>query len=179
MKHIAIALIFLWLGYTANAQSPELDKAPPTTTAVTKTPPSITREIAERRARARALLISLSIDARSFHDQTLRARSLARIAEALWNVDPEQARLLFRKAWEAAEVADQENAAKLQEEIKRQKARTGGGFAINLPPNVRREVLKLSARHDRTVSEEFLEKLKQQAETADSTSRRADPLSAR
>jgi hypothetical protein len=179
MKHIAIALIFLWLGYTANAQSPELDKAPATTTAVTKTPPSITREIAERRARARALLISLSIDARSFHDQTLRARSLARIAEALWNVDPEQARLLFRKAWEAAEVADQENAAKLQEEIKRQKARTGGGFAINLPPNVRREVLKLSARHDRTVSEEFLEKLKQQAETADSTSRRADPLSAR
>src|SRR6185369_5906716 len=100
-----------------------------------------------------------------------RARSLARIADALWQVDIEQARLLFRKAWEAAELADQESAAKLQEEINKQKARTGGGFAINLPPNVRRQVLNLSARHDRTVSEEFLEKLKQQAETADSTSR--------
>ncbi len=178
MKHMAIALIFLWLGYTANAQSPELDKAPATKIAVTKTSPSITREVAERRARAQALLISLSIDARSFHDQTLRARSLSRIADALWQVDPEQARSLFRKAWEAAEIADQENAMKLQEEIKRQKARTGGGFAINLPPNVRREVLKLSARHDRTVSEDFLEKLKQQtAETVNSTSRRSDPLS--
>ena len=111
MKHVAIALIFLSLGYTANAQSPELDKAPANKFAVTNTPPSMTREVSERRARARALLISLSINARSFHDQTLRARSLARIAEALWHVDPEQARSLFRKAWEAAEIADQENAA--------------------------------------------------------------------
>ena len=126
------------------------------------------------------MLISLSSDARSFRDQTLRARSLARIANALWPVDPEQARILFRKAWEAAELADQDNAAKLKEEINRQKARTGGGFAINLPPNLRREVLKLSARHDRALSEEFLEKLqKQSSETANSTSSRNDPLSGR
>ena len=180
MKHIAIVISFLWLVYSANAQSSEINKAPEPKTVITKTPLSSTREIAERRARARDLLISLSTDARSFRDQTLRARSLARIADALWEVDPEQARLLFRKAWDAAELADQENATKLQEEINRQKARTGGGFAINLPPNVRREVLKLSARHDRSISEEFLEKLKQQgAETANSASHRADPLSGR
>src|SRR6185436_15079105 len=65
-----------------------------------------------------------------------------------------------RKAWEAAEVADSESDKKLQEEIRQQKSRTGGGFAINLPPNVRREVLRLAARHDRVLGEEFLEKLR-------------------
>src|SRR5690349_10929944 len=150
----------LLLVNSAKAQSPEINKAPSSKPAVTKSTSATDLELKERRGRARSLLLSLSTDARAFRDQTLRARSLARIADALWQVDPEQARLLFRKAWEAAEVADQESAAKLQEEINRQKARTGGGFAINLPPNVRREVLKLSARHDRVVSEEFLEKLK-------------------
>ncbi|HJP90843.1 MAG TPA: hypothetical protein VJ875_02745 [Pyrinomonadaceae bacterium] len=180
MKNIGITLSFLLLVNSANAQSPEINQAPSTKTAVTKSTASNDRDVTALRTRARALLISLSIDARSFREQTLRARSLARIADALWQVDSEQARLLFRKAWEAAELADQENAAKLQEEINRQKARTGGGFAINLPPNVRREVLKLSARHDRAVSEEFLERLKQQgAETANPTPRRSDPLSGR
>jgi hypothetical protein len=51
-----------------------------------------------RRVAARALLISLSTDARAFNDQTLRARSLARIADALWAVDAEQGRLMFRSS---------------------------------------------------------------------------------
>src|SRR5215216_3520119 len=162
MKHIGIAISFLYLICSANAQSPEPNKAPAKETAVV-TAPSSTREDSERRARARSLLISLSSDARTFRDQTLRARSLARIADALWRVDAEQARLLFRKAWEAAEVADQESERKLQEEINRQKTATGGGFAINLPPNVRREILKLAARHDRDISEEFLDKFNTQS----------------
>lgn len=167
MKHLGTVLSILLFVACASAQSPS------------KSTLSNDRDVTARRTRARSLLISLSTDARSFRDQTLRARSLARIADALWQVDPEQGRLLFRKAWEAAELADKENAAKVQEEIKRQKARTGGGFAINLPPNVRREVLKLSARHDRTISEEFLEKLKPSAETANTTPRTTDPLSGR
>src|ERR1043166_7033183 len=61
----------------------------------------------ERRAQARALLISLATDARTFRDLKLRARSLARIADVLWSVDAEQGRALFRKAWEAAETADE------------------------------------------------------------------------
>jgi hypothetical protein len=128
-------------------------------------------ELKERRAKARALLISLSSDARAFQDQMLRARSLARIADALWRVDTEQGRLLFRKAWEAAEVADQESDKKLQEEINRQKSITGGGYAYNTPPNVRQEVLRLAARHDRVLGEEFLEKYKtQKMEAANSAS---------
>src|SRR6201988_429453 len=131
----------------------------------------------ERRVKARSLLVSLSSDARAFQDQMLRARSLARIADTLWRVDAEQGRLLFRKAWEAAEVADQENDKKLQEEINKQKAVTGGGYAINLPPNVRQEVLRLAARHDRVLGEEFLEKYKaQKMEAANSASTvRPDP----
>jgi hypothetical protein len=111
-------------------------------------------------------LISLASDARSFRDQTLRARSLARIAESLWTVDSDEARSLFRKAWDAAEVADQENDRKTQEEINAQKLKTGGGFAINLRPSVRREVLRLASRKDRTLGEEFLEKLKNQKQEA-------------
>lgn len=118
------------------------------------------RRARARRVAARSLLIALSTDARAFNDQTLRARSLARIADALWAVDAEQGRLMFRKAWEAAEGADSESARKLQQEIEQQKSKTGGGYAIALPPNLRREVLRLAAKHDRALGEEFLEKLK-------------------
>lgn len=156
MKFGSVVLVLLFSASLAQAQI-----AKPVTVSST-TPSDADVELKERRARARSLLVSLSTDARTFHDQTLRARSLARIADALWKVDPEQARLMFRKAWEAAEVADQESDQKLQEEIRQQKARTGGGFAVNSPPNVRREVLRLIAQHDRALTEEFLEKLKAQ-----------------
>src|SRR5690242_17938863 len=112
MKHIGLAFRLLFLVYSANAQSPEIKPAARTATAVTKSMPSNDRDVTARRTRARALLISLATDARSFRDQTLRARSLARIADALWSVHLEQGRLLFRKACEAAEIADQENAAR-------------------------------------------------------------------
>lgn len=180
MKHIALVLGLLVFVNGANAQSTDTKQALPSKTASKPTPATNAEpEIKEHRNRARSLLVSLSTDARTFRDQTLRARSLARIADALSQVDSEQARLLFRKAWEAAEVADQENDRKLQEEINQQKARTGGGFAINLPPNIRREVLKIAARHDRVIAEEFLEKLiTQKLESAPSTSR-PNPLSDR
>jgi hypothetical protein len=135
---------------------------PAKTTTKTAAADDAEQQLKIRRAQARSLLISLATDARTFRDQTLRARSLARIADALWQVDAEQGRLMFRKAWEAAEVADQESDRKLQQEMEQQKARNGGSFAVSLPPNLRREVLRLAARHDRTLSEEFLEKLKTQ-----------------
>lgn len=113
----------------------------------------------DRRAQARALLISLATDARSFRDQTLRARCLARIADALWDVDAEQGRTLFRKAWEAAETAD-ENPAPYT---------LGQG-----PPDLRGEVLKLVARRDRPLAEEFLEKLKADQKSADPENSKPD-----
>src|SRR5437773_1706655 len=99
------------------------------------------RLLAERRTQARSLLLSLAADVRNFSDQTLRARTQARIADALWDADPERARALFRSAWDAAELADREGQARLQEDIRQAKAKTGGGYAVTTPPDLRREVL--------------------------------------
>ena len=95
--------------------------------------------VAQRRAEARAVLISLASDARSFRDQELRARSLARIASALWDVEPEQARTLFRQAWDAAVTVDQDKAQRR---------------------NLRTEILSSVASRDRRLADELLEKLK-------------------
>src|SRR6476661_3825164 len=132
---MSVVLGLVFSAILTQAQIADTKQAPPKTAAANSVATADAElELKERRARARALLVSLSTDARTFHDQTLRARSLARIADALWKVDPDQGRLLFRKAWDAAEVADQDSDRKLQEEIAQQKARTGGGYAINLPP---------------------------------------------
>ena len=182
MRHIkliaAASLVFAFVtvmyGQTKEPKQTVATKTSAAKPATTADPAAA--EVKERRERARALLVALSSDARTFTDQTLRARSLARIADALWRVDPEQGRLMFRKAWEAAEVADQESDRKHQEEIQQIKARTGGGYATTLPPNIRREVLKLVARHDRALGEEFLEKFKVQKADAATTSN-LNPLS--
>jgi hypothetical protein len=179
MKHIHLTLCLLVFVTGASGQSSNTKQPPPKTPAASTPNPSpdADPQINDRRAQARSLLSSLATDARNFQDQTLRARSLARIADALWQVDNEQARVFFRKAWEAAEIADQDSNRKLQEDINNQKMRTGGGFAITLPPNVRREVLKLVARHDRVIAEEFLEKLTtQKAEAAKSANSRPNPF---
>ena len=127
-----------------SAQAPAKPKTPVSNAAreTTDSKAEAERLDRERRAQARALLISLASDARSFRDQSLRARSLARIADVLWNADTEQGRTLFRKAWEAADIADRES----HEHI------TLGQW----PPNLRLEVLKMTARHDRQLAEELL-----------------------
>jgi hypothetical protein len=95
-----------------------------------------------RQEQARSLLFSLSGEARGFRDQTLRARSLARIADALWPVAAEQGRVLFREAWDAAGRAERERA----DDGRR--------------PDLRMYVLTLAARRERPLAEEFLQKLK-------------------
>jgi hypothetical protein len=165
MKEFWIVLCLLVSATLTHAQTNDTSKSAAPAKAPRANSAALTEDelkLRERRAKARSLLVSLSSDARAFHDQMLRARSLARIADALWRVDTEQGRLLFRKAWEAAEVADHENDKKLQEEINRVKSITGGGYAINTPPNIRQEVLRLAARHERVLAEEFLEKYKAQ-----------------
>jgi hypothetical protein len=122
--------------------------------------PEAERLAKERRDNAQALLISLAADAGRFTDQTLRARTQARIADVLWSADPDRARAMFRKAWESAEIVDQEAQRKLQEEIAQQKAKNGGNVAVTGPRDIRSEVLRLAARHDRALGEELLSKLK-------------------
>src|SRR5918912_3240334 len=76
-------------------------------------------EAAQQRTIAISLVTSLADEARSFKDQTRRARVQARAADVLWESDPDRALELFRRAWEAAEVADTEAAKKRAEEMKR------------------------------------------------------------
>jgi hypothetical protein len=131
----------------------------------------------EQKALALSLLVTLSNDARSYQDQKLRARTLSRIADALWDSDPEQGRALFRKAWDAAEVADQETARKVDEDRQRQQAgNPNGQAAVAGGPDVRAEVLRLAARNDRALGEELLDKLKEARarETTDATSPAAE-----
>ena len=101
------------------------------------------RLLNERRSRARSILISLANDALSFPDMPLRARCLARIADALWEADAEQARSLFRKSWASAETADRESKE---------------------PLRIRRQVLAVLGRRDRALAEELLQKLKVDSE---------------
>ena len=60
-------------------------------------------DAAQQRTIAISLVSTLADEARSFKDQTRRARVQARAADVLWDSDPERARELFRRAWEAAE----------------------------------------------------------------------------
>lgn len=103
-----------------------------------------------RQEQARALLFALSGDARDFRDQKLRIISLARIADALWDVAAEQGRALFREAWDGAQKADREAAGRL---------------------NLSGVVLRLAAKRDRRLAEEFLQKLK-----ADEQEAKAGPV---
>jgi hypothetical protein len=162
-----ISFLTLLLLFTASvtlaqpngAHKPALNEGAKTKT---EKDPEAERVLRERRANAQSLLISLAADAAKFQDQTLRARTEARIADALWDADAERARTLFRHAWDAAEVADREGQQRQEEEIRQARAKTGGGYAISSPPELRREVLRLAAKHDRALGEELLEKFKQQ-----------------
>ncbi len=132
----------------------------------------------ERQAEARYLLVALASDARSFRDQALRARALARIADALWEVDAEQARTLFRKAWEAAETANREHNERSGIRdgviaIKPEDINVAAVSAIATYSDLRKEVLRIVVARDRTLAEELLEKLKESQ--ADNKSENTSP----
>jgi hypothetical protein len=120
-------------------------------------------EAAQQRTIAISLVTTLADEARSFKDQTRRARVQARAADVLWDTDPERARELFRRAWEAAEAADADAARKRAEEMKaleteRRPVVVRGG------PDLRSEVLRLVAKRDRKLGEEFLKALDEAAQ---------------
>ena len=110
----------------------------------------------ERRTTALALATALAEEARSFRDEQLRARVLARTADALWETETERARTLFRRAWDAAETADRESLKRLEEQ-RRTNADRGPGFTGNTS-HLRSEVWNLAARHERALAEEFIAK---------------------
>ncbi|HEY0004870.1 MAG TPA: hypothetical protein VGB17_08665 [Pyrinomonadaceae bacterium] len=116
----------------------------------------------ERRAFAIQLVMALANEARSYKDDSLRASIQARAADVLWDVDQEQARLLFNRAWDVAETVDKDGRRRNEEERKRFLSGRGGTGFIPTPPNLRAEVLQLVSRHDRALSESLLAKMEEQ-----------------
>ncbi len=161
-------LIFVAFPVMVQAQR---QPAPPgkTKPAKTSTPRAAPDPLAEaKRTTAIALVNTLADDARNFRDPLLRARIQARAADVLWNVEQERARGLFRRAWDAAETADRENDRLMEEQIRAQQA-ANGPVAFRPFPSLRGEVLRLAAKRDRALGEEFLNLLgearKQEAAT--------------
>jgi tetratricopeptide (TPR) repeat protein len=163
IRSFTITLCLLLMPAFINAQTPAGKTAPQKATKDEKAGTKTARErpdplASQRQATAIALATNLAEEARSYHDEQLRARVQVRAADALWETNAEQARALFRRAWEAADTADRE-ANRLFEEKRRAAAENGGGWVGSGPPNLRGEVLRLAARRDRALGEEFLAKL--------------------
>lgn len=109
-----------------------------------------------RRQAALGALNLLADRARSYRDEALRAKVLARIADVIWERDAERARGLFRRAWEAAEAVEGQGTAAATTSVM--------GRVSNRPmprPHMilRSEVLRLAAKRDKALGEEFLAKL--------------------
>ena len=130
----------------------------------------------QRRTVAISLLTSLADEARSYQDQTLRARVQARAADALWNSDVEKARTLFRRAWDSAAMADKEAWQRYTEERQRQSRERGGGRFIQQPPELRSEVLRLAAKRDRDLAEAFFGQLREDTNASLPVSNTGDPI---
>ncbi|HEX8558373.1 MAG TPA: hypothetical protein VF668_09735 [Pyrinomonadaceae bacterium] len=126
-----------------------------------------------QRTGAVSLISALADEARAFRDPALRARVQARAADVLWETERERAATLFRRAWEEAEAADAEADRRVAEEKNRQR-RERGSFSLQLPPSLRSEVLRLAAKRDRALGEEFLTRLdearRREAESAATSS---------
>ena len=157
------ALALCWVAAPAQQPQAKQGKAPapaPTATKSSAAKPAAEADpLAEmRRATAISLVNSLADDARMFRDPVLRARVQARAADALWDTERERARTLFRRAWDEAGTADADADKRVAEERERQ-MRERGTFSIQMPPSLRTEVLRLAAKRDRALGEEFLTKL--------------------
>ncbi|MBV9928394.1 MAG: hypothetical protein JOZ96_25485 [Acidobacteria bacterium] len=118
-----------------------------------------------RRVSAISLVSSLTSDARAFRDPVLRARVQARAADVLWDAEKEQARDLFHRAWADATAADEQ----FGEARARAASRTGPSSRV--AGSVRREVLRLAAKRDAELGNEFLAQLDEskKAESGEAT----------
>lgn len=124
----------------------------------------------QRRAFAISLVTSLADEARNYDDRALRPRVLARAADTLWDADRDTARTLFRRAWEAAEKGDAEELTlKAQDGIPQIATEMVTALRRRSGYDLRADVLAIAARRDQNLGNEFLSKLKQDAngETAE------------
>ena len=158
---VILSLVLLASSSVSLSQTPAEKKAAPQKPAKAARP---TRERAdaaaddERRTTVITLAASLADEARSFRDEQLRARVQMRAADALWETDQERARLLFQRAWEAADSAEREALRRLEAGGRDREGSNEGMLEL------RSEVLRLASRRDRALGEEFLAKMTEATE---------------
>src|ERR1051325_7572949 len=104
-----------------------------------------------RRREAVNLLRETAERARTFNDLFYRSHIQLLAADALWKHDEQQARVIFRRAWEAAMVYDK--AA--QEELERRDG-PGSEAAKGFVMDARHEVILKAAARDSSMAEVFL-----------------------
>jgi hypothetical protein len=156
LRFVAVWVVVLIISVNASmvwAQQPAPAFQPVTTNAKASAR-EVDPEVAQRRSIALGLLTFLAIEARSYRDEALRARVQARVADALWNHEPDNARALFRRAWEAAEAVETQDGGS--------GASAPGRFSnrpVRPRSNLRAEILKLVAQRDHALGEEFLKRL--------------------
>jgi hypothetical protein len=143
LAFLALILIF----FSTPAWSQQRGRAKPS--------PATQSQTAERARRAQAisLLVETADKARLFDDLFYRARVQALAADALWPNDQREARVIFRRAWEAAAASDKE----AQEEAAREVGVLPSSVAK--VTEARDEVLKMAAVRDARLAEIFLRDL--------------------
>ena len=106
-----------------------------------------------RASQAITLLVETANKARLFDDLLYRARVQALAADALWPYDEQQARSIFRRAWEAATASDKEEREEAAQE-------TGAlPSTVAKVTEARDEVLRRAASHDARLADIFLRAL--------------------
>jgi hypothetical protein len=160
--HSLILVFMLATGPILAQQQGPREKATPRI--VGPTAQSKKQALEARRAQAVTLLLETAERAPDVEDLFYRARILSLVAGTLWPYEPERARQIFRRAWEAAAASD-------KAEREADEAETG----LPSDPNAeqftesRREILKQAATRDHVLAEAFLKDLK--TEKDDETSR--------
>lgn len=121
-----------------------------------RTPPATQSkdELSARRAKAISLLVETADRARVFDDLFYRARVQMLAADALWKADEERARLIFRRAWEAARASDRAD----REEAARE-AGLPSDSADAIVTDARDEVMARAAARDPRLADAFLREL--------------------
>lgn len=124
------------------------------------------RERRERQSAA-AALNEAAAAARGVEDSYKRTLILALAADALWLYDEQSARALISRAWEAAVVADEEEAKSLEDGYRgRAAARNPPESGDDLPEELlrvtraREEVLLAASRHDPRLTERYMAELR-------------------
>ncbi len=148
------ALCLALLATTAGAQQPQQPSKQPAKKPTPKAAAAADPMAEVRRAAAVSMMTALAEEARAFRDPVLSARVQARAADVLWEAEKDRARELFRRAWDAATAADEQFGEQRAREASRR-----GAPSSRAAGSLRREVLRLAARRDAELGNEFLAQL--------------------